>query len=500
MTASHPALLWTAAAATPQLPSLVDALRALGWAIRVASTGEAADIHEWVIVEWNDAADAGSLAEHCATHTRPVLVLLPSAANLAAALAQVRPGDDVACAGDGAAVLAARLQRLALRQLGHAAGHDALTGLPNRQTAKGWLDEALLRAADEDRALGLVLLDIDHFKQLNDRHGHQVGDRVLVRVAQHLRSLGRAGDGCARLGGEEFLLLLRREDAAQLRRDVERLLEVPVRLPDGPSLDCRLSAGVALVQGQQSQEAWLSQADMALYEAKARGRHRVVFYEELTARVPPEDAGQAVQIRHFENVTQVVTQRVASLVSLMGQQMMRTLQREARQDALTGVPNRGLFDRRIEREVELASRDGRPLALLFFDIDHFGRFNRDHGATVGDQVLRHFAATVAGGIRAVDWLARYGGEEFCVVMPAEIDEAAAAAERLRHLVEIAELPGPDGTSHHITTCVGVAAYAGGGESVPAWVLRASKALQQAKRAGRNRVARADRPEPEGAVA
>lgn len=457
------------------------ALRSAGWGVCRAANGVGAA----QIVECRSADDVAQLAALLATGLPPTLVLVSTQILLPGALRALRECDDAALVDEPVAALTERLGRLARRHT----FVDALTGLDHRQAFEQHVERALAEPPGENGVLALALLDLDHFKRINDRWGHAVGDQVLVAAGRHLRRVLGPADRCGRVGGEEFALLLRRDSLDRLRVELEGLLLLnvaDVSVDVGP---CRLSIGATLRSPQQGDAAaWMAQANTALYESKARGRSRLTFYEELAPAADGEDAGQALQLRHFENVTKVVTDRVANLVSALGQNLMRALHAEARRDALTGVANRGQFDRRIGREMALASGDGRPLALLFFDIDEFGRFNREHGATVGDDVLRRFAQTLSEGIRAVDWLARYGGEEFCVVMPASVDEALAAAERLRRSVENASMAGQDGRELRVTTSVGVAGWAGAAESIEGWVLRASKALQAAKRAGRNRVA------------
>ncbi|MBN8509125.1 MAG: GGDEF domain-containing protein [Burkholderiales bacterium] len=461
------------------------ALRSEGWRVRAAAEGVA----EVRVAECRSADDIVELRQLVKPPAVPLLVLVSTPDLLLQALRAVRETDDVALADEPPAALAARLERLLARR----APVDALTGLETRSSFDERLQAVLTQPSTENGVLALALLDMDHFKGINDRLGHVVGDQVLAAAGSHLRRILGPLDRCARWGGEEFALLLRRDSFEALRVELGSLLRVDVTGVGADVGRCSLSIGATLCSPLMDARTCFDRAGTALYESKARGRERLTFYEALLSGSADEDAGHAVQLRHFENVTQVVTQRVANLVSAMGQNLMRALQAEARRDALTGVANRGQFDRRIAREMARAARDGRPLALLFFDIDEFGRFNREHGATVGDTVLRHFVQTLNSGIRPVDWIARYGGEEFCVVMPAGIDEAAAAAERIRGQVEASASSGPDGRELRVTTSVGVAAWAGAAEAVESWVLRASTAVQAAKRAGRNRVVAAADP-------
>ena len=126
---------------------------------------------------------------------------------------------------------------------------------------------------------GVLILDIDHFKSINDRYGHEGGDRILTALGLRLQASLRAKDIVARWGGEEFLVVLPDIDASELLRIAERLrisvAEVPFFLPTGP-LAVTVSIGVALMgPGDRSFEDGTLQADAGLYAAKAQGRDRV---------------------------------------------------------------------------------------------------------------------------------------------------------------------------------------------------------------------------------
>ena len=160
-------------------------------------------------------------------------------------------------------------QRLALT--------DALTGLENRRAMYLRLDQAFLAAAS-GRPSAALLLDIDHFKAVNDRHGHELGDQVLQAVGALLDSECAASDRgstAARWGGEEFLILLPGADEQEAQWFAERLLESvrAARLPG--ELRLTMSIGVAFGGQAASVSAWLAQADAQLYHAKREGRDRV---------------------------------------------------------------------------------------------------------------------------------------------------------------------------------------------------------------------------------
>jgi len=174
------------------------------------------------------------------------------------------------------------IERLQI-ELREQAIRDPLTGLFNRRYLQSTLQREWARCQREQVPLCVALLDIDHFKQINDRHGHGAGDQVLVRLAQLLLDSSRREDLACRYGGEEFLLLLPGMEAdeayerAQGWRQAFAALEIWVH---GARLNLSLSVGVAVAPLHASEpDMLIHHADLALYAAKAQGRNRVVLAE-----------------------------------------------------------------------------------------------------------------------------------------------------------------------------------------------------------------------------
>ncbi len=163
------------------------------------------------------------------------------------------------------------------------ASHDGLTGLANRSLFQEKLDLSIHSATAEGGAVGLLLLDLDHFKQINDTLGHDAGDALLKLFAERLRGVVRAGDTVARLGGDEFAVVLPDVPGEltliQLSRSINECLREPF-VHAGRILDCRVSIGASMfpMHGRTS-EALLKNADIALYAAKAAGRGTVTLFE-----------------------------------------------------------------------------------------------------------------------------------------------------------------------------------------------------------------------------
>ncbi|MBX3621393.1 MAG: GGDEF domain-containing protein [Rhizobacter sp.] len=164
------------------------------------------------------------------------------------------------------------------RALRHQAQTDGLTGISNRQTFIERAFFALAHAARYDESLSVVMIDIDHFKQINDTQGHAAGDTALQTMAQGLRTCTRAGDLICRYGGEEFCVLLTRAQAGDALRFDARLrawLLAHSRTAGQELID--YSAGVATRQeGDKTIDDLIRRADVALYQAKADGRGRML--------------------------------------------------------------------------------------------------------------------------------------------------------------------------------------------------------------------------------
>ncbi len=171
-------------------------------------------------------------------------------------------------------------------ELHHAVQHDRLTGLFNRSGLLERLERALASRRAEDHRLALCFLDLDGFKAVNDRYGHEMGDLLLVEVARRLSACVRRTDMVARLGGDEFVLLLEGESRpGELLAIIERVIaRVSQRVPAaGKPLRVGVSIGVAVRQpGDDSADLMLKYADEAMYEAKRGGRNRWVLHRSAS--------------------------------------------------------------------------------------------------------------------------------------------------------------------------------------------------------------------------
>jgi diguanylate cyclase (GGDEF)-like protein len=198
----------------------------------------------------------------------------------------------------------------ATRQLRHLATHDALTGLPNRVLLDDRLAQAMARADRDGRPFALMVCDLDRFKLVNDSLGHAAGDELLQEVARRLAGLVRATDTVARMGGDEFMMLVTSihhvDDARGLATRAVEVLQAPVRIAQ---VDVHTSPSIGIAfypQDGKSIEALIAHADAAMYCAKQRGRGSVQCFEGamgagIDNRVQLEsDLHQAIALKQFE--------------------------------------------------------------------------------------------------------------------------------------------------------------------------------------------------------
>ncbi|GAA3567270.1 hypothetical protein GCM10022197_24240 [Microlunatus spumicola] len=210
--------------------------------------------------------------------------------------------------------------------LAHQAAHDSLTGLPNRAQVTYLMRGALGRAQRSGAVVGLLFVDLDGFKQVNDTLGHAAGDEVLVTASHRMQECVRSGDVVARFGGDEFVVLLEPVDeegsAVAVAERLVAALTLPLVLAGGREVGIGASVGVAVAQdGAVDPERLLMEADVAVYRAKVAGRGRVEVFDtslrrELDQRHRLQDglvraiAAGDLELRH-EPVVDLRTHRLA---------------------------------------------------------------------------------------------------------------------------------------------------------------------------------------------
>ena len=192
------------------------------------------------------------------------------------------------------------------RQLEHMAHYDALTGIPNRVLLGDRLQQAIAQSRRHQRGLAVVYLDIDGFKEVNDAHGHETGDQLLVCIAQRLRDALREGDTLARLGGDEFVAVLTDIDGRhECESILSRLLQAaatPIKIRQH-ELQLSASLGVTVFpQDGSDADTLLRHADQAMYRAKQAGKNRYHLFD------PEEDRQTQAQRKSIGHIQQALEQ------------------------------------------------------------------------------------------------------------------------------------------------------------------------------------------------
>ena len=215
--------------------------------------------------------------------------------------------------------------------LRHRARHDILTGLPNRAALKEILQSTLDTHRRQGGRIAVLFIDLDGFKLVNDGLGHAVGDELLIRASERIRSTTRPDDVVARLGGDEFIVLCpdvsKVDIATEIARRIVKQLETPFRINDQDSASVSASIGIALASETTTADELIGNADMAMYAAKASGRATfIIFDEEMRAKVDERLATESALRRavedhelvlHFQPIISLTERRLIAAEALL---------------------------------------------------------------------------------------------------------------------------------------------------------------------------------------
>ncbi len=299
------------------------------------------------------------------------------------------------------------------KELEFLATRDPMTGCLNRRAFNESLDERIELASTRSHSLVCMMVDIDHFKRINDNYGHAMGDTVIKFVADTIQAKIRPTDLLARYGGEEFCLVLDDLDLERARVIAERIrLAVMEGDPSSFASSIKVTSSFGLSVWNRSladKEELINNADKALYRAKESGRNRVLAWEDgVAAAEPRASAKSRIEKQSTEldtvNVNQDVEGRMEELERI-AREKADQLDHLLSHDAVTDLPSRGVFVDRVEQAVLRAQRSEDIPAVLSLGLDDLGRVNDTLGYGQGEQLLQEVATRLRKVLRESDTVA-----------------------------------------------------------------------------------------------
>ena len=387
------------------------------------------------------------------------------------------------------------------------ASRDALTGCYNRRAFFDLLEEMFKQASRTYADLVCIMIDIDHFKSINDRFGHSIGDEAIRMVSEILNASQAEGGVVGRYGGEEFCIALPNTNLAHGKEIAENLRET-IKNASTDFCDNEMivtaSFGVALIETtMENVSKLLEHADKALYTAKQSGRDRVVTWVENDHCLVDEqrqDEKTAVEKTSAENDRRSADSSAAVNVQLLNRRIeqleaeIRTKDAEYAKnrftDPVTDLPTRLIFEDRVSQAMAYSSRADNILAVAILNIDMFSRINNTLGQVIGDEFLKAVgqrlktilrrsdtvASMVAPG-RAGPSISRLHDDEFALLLTGidSIDSLTYVVKRVQD-----KFTGKMVVANNelfVTTTIGISLYPADGGS-PASLIKNARAAQR----------------------
>lgn len=368
---------------------------------------------------------------------------------------------------------------------------DPLTSLSNRRALDDELQRRLAEWQRRHSVFSLIMIDVDHFKKFNDKHGHPAGDEVLRGVARVLQKTMREMDMVARFGGEEFALVLPVTNLTEALRAAERARHAVAEAKfnfEGIELQVTASVGVAEVLDIDNAGTLIKRADAALYGAKGNGRNCVWYHDgdETRPAVPPQPAAAAPA----GDAVAVAPPSAANAVAPVEPAPQPAAAAEAADPnaelALGGSSietSSAVFAADLRRRLLECQQYNAPMSLVFIEIDELSQLTAELGPPAGDLLLKTLSDLVGRSIGEMDVVSRLGGR-LAVMMPGtNLQGANRLAERVRVSVaaQRAKIRGADVPW---TVSLGVTEVLGG-DDPNSLSQRADSALLASKAAGKN---------------
>ncbi len=285
---------------------------------------------------------------------------------------------------------------------------DSLTGIANRRAYEFELNRRIAQWERDGTPLILVLIDIDHFKKLNDRYGHSAGDAVLQGVAQTLQITIRKADLAARYGGEEFAIILpgiNFEEAKDVAERIRRLIEAQRFSYESLTLRVTVSIGLSQLLTDEEAAAFTKRADAALYSAKEAGRDCVYYHDGVTCQ----------QYGINMNV---------ELNDLAAIENASDSENDLFADETTGLPTQRVLLEELRRRTAERNRYGIDIVAAIVKVDQYTA-TPDSQPRTQKSLMATIARMIVSELRETDLVVRYSGDCFAILMPSTAVQGAA---------------------------------------------------------------------------
>jgi len=373
------------------------------------------------------------------------------------------------------------------------ATHDPLTLCLNRRSLNKQFDNLFTEAQGKGTELSAIMVDIDHFKSVNDRYGHSTGDKVIKTIAALLKSNSRDSDLVGRYGGEEFCLVCPGISIEEANEIAERI-RLAIKKDASSGISVTASFGVSSLKFNAHDPGELiNQADKALYIAKESGRNHVVCWgkddvltdtmandsvksaDSVIADNELSDNGLVSPVLNDTDEVQRLTVRINQLEEL-AEKRTKELQHFIAYDAQTGLPTKTLFHDRIEQALTRSNRYDSIVAVLVLSVGAVKRINEIFGHSYGELFLKESAKRLTEALRKIDTVAMVdssitaptvsmlGSEEFAILLTdlQQVDHITWIVKRI--LDSFDNSFNINGNDIYATTHVGISVYPHDGES------------------------------------
>ena len=382
------------------------------------------------------------------------------------------------------------------KELHFFATRDPMTGCLNRRAFSDQFEKLFNKARKENVELPCIMVDLDHFKLVNDNYGHATGDVIIIMLGEILKKSTRKSDLVGRYGGEEFCLVLPGQTMDEAFTVSERIRlrmksESVKRFEEGPHVTA--SIGIASIFDKaKDPEALNNLADQALYIAKETGRNRVVRWTAETESESESDSGSETTVADHTipsepegNDVENLQHRINELESIASQ-FSAELEHNKSYDTLTGLPNQVLFYDRIQQSIERGLRHDQVASVLIIDIEMFSQINTTLGRNIGDQLLQEVARRLNNIFRKTDGISRltisrFGGDEFAVLLT-DLSQEQQVTWAVKRLLDVLNRPTEiEGNTIHLSCRVGASLYPNDAQTVDELLSHAMTAKQYGKK-------------------